>query len=77
MALQRKTEFRAVDHALLMGEGRDKIRWRHIEAAETALGAAWAAAFTSDARQMEHITRTGAWLSGIPFIVNGTELGSQ
>ena len=77
MALQRKTEFRAVDHALLMGEGRDKIRWQNAEATEMALGAAQDAASKAYTRRMGRITRMGLWLSVLPSTANGTELGAQ
>ena len=60
-----------------MGEVRDDIRWRNAKAAETALGEAWDAASTEDARHMGQTTRTGAWLSEILSTVNRTELGAQ
>ena len=31
------SEFRLVDHDFLVGEGRDEIRQRHVEEAETSL----------------------------------------
>ena len=43
-ALLVTAEFRLGDHALLMRESREDIQWKHAEAAETALGEAWAAA---------------------------------
>ena len=36
-ALRGTAEFSLGDHALLMGEVREEIRWRHAEVAETAL----------------------------------------
>ena len=48
-ALRRTADFRLVYHALLMGEGREEIRWRHVEAEETTLVEAWAAASKPDA----------------------------
>ena len=39
-ALRRMAEFRLGNHALLRGEGREKIRWRHSDEEETALGEA-------------------------------------
>ena len=37
-ALHGTAEFRSGNHALLMGKGREDIRRRHAEEAETALG---------------------------------------
>ena len=68
-------EFRLGDHALLMVEVRYKIRLRHAKAAEMALGAAWAAASKGDVRLMGRIMWTGVWLSVLPSIINGKELG--
>ena len=36
-AFQGTSEFRSGNHALLVGEGRDEIRQRHVEEAETSL----------------------------------------
>ena len=70
--LRGTAEFWSWDHAFLMREGRDEIlRW-HTESVETALGEARDATSREDARQMERITRTRAWLSVLPSIVNGT-----
>ena len=74
IALRGTAEFWSGDHTLLMGEGMDAIRWRHAEAAETALGEARAAAFTEDACWMGRIMRVGVWLSVLPYTVNGTYL---
>ena len=43
-----------------MGEGKEEIRQQHAEAAETALGEAWAAASNPDAQRLEKIQRMGA-----------------
>ena len=77
MALRGAAEFRTGDHSLLMGAGRDNIRWRHTDAAETTLRAAWAAAPKADACRMEQIMWVGTWLSVLPSTTNGTELRSQ
>ena len=45
-------ELQLGDYSLQMGEGRDDILWRYAEAAEFSLEAAWASAYTVDARQM-------------------------
>ena len=45
-ALFQNAYFWSGDHALLMGEGRDEIRRRHAEDAETALGESEAATST-------------------------------
>ena len=42
-ALRRTAKFISVNHALLIGEGREDIQQRHAEAAENALGEARAA----------------------------------
>ena len=60
-----------------MGEGRDEIRLRHNENADTALGEAREAASMEGSHRMGHIMQTGAWLSVLPSTVNGTELGAQ
>ena len=70
-------KFRPGNHSLLMQEGRDEICQRHSEAVEMALGESRASAYTEDAPQMGHITRTWAWLSVIPSTVNGMEVGVQ
>ena len=70
-------DFQLGDYALLMGEGRYEIQQLHGEAAETALGEAWDATYMEDACWMGRITRTGAWMSVLPYTVNGTELGAQ
>ena len=61
----------------MMGEGREEIERQHAEAAETSLGEAQAAASKLDARRLLRIQQTRAWLSVIPFTVNGMELGAQ
>ena len=61
-ALHGTAEFRSGDHALLMGYGRYKTRWRHEEEAETALGEARDAASNPDACQLGRIQKTGVWL---------------
>ena len=48
-----------------------------MEAAETALGEAQAAAYKPDAQWLGRIQRTEVWLSVLPSTVNGTELGAQ
>ena len=60
-----------------MGEGRDEIRRRHADAAETVLGEARASVYTKDSLQMGRIKRMGACMSVLPSTVNGTELGAQ
>ena len=65
------------DHALLIGEVRYKILWRHAETADTALGADRAAASTVDAHWMRRITRMWEWLSVLLYTINGIELGVQ
>ena len=75
--LRRMIEYRSSDHTLLLGKGREDIRWRHKESAKTALGEAMSAASKTDARRMGSIQRTGEWLYVLPFTVNGTELGAQ
>ena len=65
------------DHALLMGEGREKLQQIHAEEAKTALGEAQTAASKPDARRLGRIQRTGVWLLVLPSNVNGTELGAQ
>ena len=74
-ALRWTAEFRSGDHALLMGEEREDIRWRHAEEAETALGDTRAAASNPDAQQLDQIQWTGAWLLVSPSTVNRTKLG--
>ena len=37
-ALHGTADFRSLYHTLFMGEGRDKIFWRHAEVKDTALG---------------------------------------
>ena len=48
------------DHALLMGEGREEIQWRHAEEAETALGGPRDTASKLDSRRLERIQQTRA-----------------
>ena len=75
-ALRGTAEFRSGDRALLMEEGREEIQRRHTEAAEAALGEAWAYASMEDTQWTGRIQRTGAWLSVLLSTVNGTELGA-
>ena len=70
-------EFWSGDYALFRGEGRDEIRRRHAEDAETELGEARADTSMEDACRMGWITRAGAWLSVFPSTVNGMDLGAQ
>ena len=77
MALRRTAEFRSGNHAPLMGEGRENIRWRHGEEAENDLREAKATASKLDARRLRKIQQTGKWLLVLPSTVNGTELGAQ
>ena len=58
-ALRGMAEFRAGDHYLLMGEVGDEISRRHAKGAETALGAARAAASKADGCRMGRIVWTG------------------
>ena len=44
---------------------------------ETALGEAQSATSNPDAQNLGRIQRTGAWLSMLPSIINGMELGVQ
>ena len=60
-----------------MGKGREEIRRQHVEAAETTLGDAWATASKTDARLLERIQRTEAWLTVLPSTINETELGGH
>ena len=76
-ALRGTGEFWSGDHALLIREGRDKIRRCHTEATDISLGEARAATSTEDALRMGRIMRTGAWVSVLPSAVNGMELGAQ
>ena len=48
-ALRGTDEFRSGNHALLMGKGRDDIRRKNAEEAETALGEARSAESNPDA----------------------------
>ena len=61
----------------MMEEGREEIRRRHTEAADTALGEARATASTEEALRIGRITQTGSWPSVLLSTVNGTELGAQ
>ena len=54
-AFHGTAEFRSRDHAPLMREGREEIRRRHAEAAETAKGDARAGASKPDAQRMGRI----------------------
>ena len=54
-AICRTDEFRPGDHALLMGEGREEIRWRHADGVDTTLGEAWAATSNTDAQLLGRI----------------------
>ena len=60
-----------------MGKGRDEIKKRHGDAAETVMRETRTNTSTKDAQQMGGIQRTGAWISVLPSTVNGTELGPQ
>ena len=77
VALYGTAEFCSGGNALLMGEGRYKIRWRNADDVKTELGEDHAVASTEDARWTGRITRTGAWLSVLPSTDSGTELGVQ
>ena len=59
-ALHGATEFRSGGHELLMGEGRDEIRQRHAEDADTALGDAQAKDSKEDDHWMGRNTQMGA-----------------
>ena len=76
-ALHGTAEFRSGNHAPLMGEGRENIRWRHGEEAENDLREAKATASKLDARRLGKIQHTGKWLLVLRSTVNGTELGAQ
>ena len=76
-AVRGTEEFRSGDHSLLMGEGREEIQRRHVEAADTALGEAQAATSKPDARRLGRIQQTGVWIFVLPSTVNWTELGAQ
>ena len=58
-----------------MGEGKDDIRRRHSDDADTELGEDRDAPSTEDACLMGQIMGTGSWLSLLPSYVNRTELG--
>ena len=58
-ALHGRDEFRSGDHDLLMGEGREEIRRRHAEEAETSLREARAATLKLDARRLGRVKCTG------------------
>ena len=77
VALCRTAEFRSIDHALLMGEGREVIQRKHEEEADTTLLVAWVAASKPDAQRLGRIHWNGTWISVLPSIVNGIELWAQ
>ena len=52
VALRGTAEFRSVYHDLLMGERRKKIRRRHAEEVETALGEARAVSSKRDSQRL-------------------------
>ena len=60
-----------------MGDRRYEIRRWHAEEAEMEMKECQADASMVDARQMGHITQTGAWISVLPFTINVTELRAQ
>ena len=70
-------QIRSGDHAFLMGEGREEIRWQHAETAETALGEAHIATSKPDVWRLGRIQRTGVWMPVLPSNINGIEFGAQ
>ena len=57
--LNSTSEFWLGDHALLMVEGRHEIRWRHSEAADTAIEEAQAVSSMEDTCHIGKIKQTG------------------
>ena len=57
--------------------GREDIRRRNAEEAETALGEAWAAAFKTDTQWLGTIKRMGELLTVRPLTLNWADLEAQ
>lgn len=57
--LNSTAEFSLGDHALFMVEVRNEIRWRHTEAADTAIEEAQAVASMEDTCHIGKIKQTG------------------
>ena len=71
------TEFKTRDQTMLMCYGRGEIRRRNVQDTQMALEEAMAASLVFDARLMRQGTKTGAWITVLPSMVNGTDLGDQ
>ena len=75
--LRGTAKFRPGNHALLMGEGMERIIRRYAGEAEIALGESRSDVSNSDAQRLGRIQRTWVWLLVLPSTVNGPELGAQ
>ena len=76
-AFRGQVEFRTADHSACLREGWTAVRQQGQWKAEEALTAAMEGDLVSHARQLQRATKTGAWLTVQPSIVNVTELGAQ
>ena len=62
---------------MLLRKGRGDIRQRHTKDAQTALEEAMSEALTLNFRRLIWGTKTGSWLTMLPFTVNGVDLGDK
>ena len=76
-AIRWWTEFKTGDQTMLMCYGRGVIRRCNVQDTQMALEEAMAASLAFDACLMRQGTKTGAWITVLPSMVNGTDMGAQ
>ena len=76
VALRGQEEYRTVDHAAYIREGRPEVRNSNKLRSEEALVETLEGATARDARRLRRVTKTGKWIKVKPSTVNGTELGA-
>ena len=77
VALRGQVDIRAAYHLAYLREGRKAVRRRIQQRAEEALAATLAGGLVQSAQRLRWATKTGAWMTVQPSILNGTDLGAQ
>ena len=75
--LQGSTDINTGYQILLLQKGYKEIRRQNIHNTQAALEEAMSAAPTLEYHKLRRGTNTGAWITVLPYTVNGTDLGDQ
>ena len=75
--LRGQMTFQTAYHAACLRDGRAAVRRKSVAKAMASLESTISGASEVVTRRLQQATNTGAWLTGQPSTVNGTELGEK